>query len=162
MVKEIHSINEIIWFRSANLIGSWDVLSFYDLKAVGHTQGFSRATSLATLYHKAVHLFCVFFVICICLCLSCSPVVTCWERADLLALLYVMFSWAFVTFLLSHGALGQVWYLIVSIPDLRLLSNRYLSWVTIKPSVYPFNTQILHDCVLDQNVNAFKECICVM
>ena len=49
---------------------------------------------------------------------SCSLVVTRWERVDLLALLYVMFS--FVTF--PFGVLGQVWYLIVLIPDLSLLS----------------------------------------
>ena len=43
------------------------------------------------------------FVVCVCLCqtvmfVSCSLKVTCWERADLLALLYVMFSCDFVTF----------------------------------------------------------------
>ena len=42
---------------------------------------------------------------------------------DLLALLYVMFSCVFVTF--PYGVLGQVWYLIVSIPDLCLLSYFY-------------------------------------
>ena len=51
---------------------------------------------------------------------KCSLVVTCWERADLLASLYVMFSSVFVTF--PYSVLGQVWYLIVSIPDLCLLS----------------------------------------
>ena len=67
----------------------------------------------------------MFFFVCY-LCLSsvmsvyCSLVVTCSERADLLALLYVMFSCAFVTF--PYGVLCQVWYLIVSIPDLCLLS----------------------------------------
>ena len=50
----------------------------------------------------------------------CSLVVTCWERANLLALLYVMFSCVFVTFLC--GVLGQVCYLVVSIPNLCLLS----------------------------------------
>ena len=49
----------------------------------------------------------------------CSLMVTCWEWADLLALLCVMFSWVFVTF--PYGVLGQVWYLIVLIPDLCLL-----------------------------------------
>ena len=48
-----------------------------------------------------------------------SLVVTCWERADLLALLYVIFLCVFVTF--SHGVLGQLSYLIVSISDLCLL-----------------------------------------
>ena len=46
--------------------------------------------------------------------------VTYWKRADLLALLYVMFSCVFVTF--PCGFLGQVWYLIVSIPALCLLT----------------------------------------
>ena len=54
------------------------------------------------------------------LSVHCSLVVTCWERADLLALLYVMFSCVFVTF--PCGVLGRVWYLIVSIPDLCLLT----------------------------------------
>ena len=45
---------------------------------------------------------------------------SCWERAGLLALLYVMFYCVFVTF--RCGVLGQVWYLIVSIPDLYLLT----------------------------------------
>ena len=46
--------------------------------------------------------------------------VTCWERADLLALLCVMFYCVFVTF--PCVVLGQVKCLIVSIPDLCLLS----------------------------------------
>ena len=54
------------------------------------------------------------------LSVHCSLVVTCWERADLLALLYVMFYCVFVTF--PCGVLGQVLCLIVSIPDLCLLS----------------------------------------
>ena len=52
-----------------------------------------------------------------------SLVVTCWERDDLLALLYVVIYCAFVTF--PCGVLGQVWCLIVSIPGLAffLTSN---------------------------------------
>ena len=45
-------------------------------------------------------------------------VVTCWERADLLARLWCLL-WV------CHfpiGILGQVWYLIVSIPDLCTLT----------------------------------------
>ena len=53
----------------------------------------------------------------------CSLVVTCWERADIFALLYVMFSCVFVTF--PYGVLGQVCYLIVLIPYLCLLFNFY-------------------------------------
>ena len=40
-------------------------------------------------------------------------VVTCWERANLLAL---------VCGVCKFGILGQVWYLIVSIPDLCTLA----------------------------------------
>ena len=43
----------------------------------------------------------------------------CWERANLLALLCVVVSCVVVTF--RCGLLGQVWYLIVSIPDFCLL-----------------------------------------
>ena len=68
----------------------------------------------------------LFFVFRVFLCYAvlhvsvpCSLVVTCWERADLLDLLSVIFSCVFVSF--PYGVLGKVWYLIVSIPDLCLL-----------------------------------------
>ena len=56
-----------------------------------------------------------FCIICVCLChtvvsVSFSLVVTCWERVDLLTLIYVMFSCVF-------GVLCQVWYLVLSIPN---------------------------------------------
>ena len=41
--------------------------------------------------------------------------VTCWKRADLLAFVGYVYC-IFVTF--SCGILGEVWYLIVSFPDL--------------------------------------------
>ena len=44
--------------------------------------------------------------------------ITCWEKADLLDLLCVVFSCVFVTF--PYGFPGRVWYLIVLIPDLCL------------------------------------------
>ena len=50
----------------------------------------------------------------------CSLVVTCWERANFLALFSVMFYCGYVTF--PYGILGQVWNLIVSIPDLCLVT----------------------------------------
>ena len=49
----------------------------------------------------------------------CCLVVNCWERADLLALVGNV-SCIFVTF--PCPILGQLWYLIVSVPDLCLLS----------------------------------------
>ena len=58
------------------------------------------------------------FLSCVChafASVNCCLVVTCWERADLLALIE-MFNRLFVAF--PCGILGQVWYLIVSIPDL--------------------------------------------
>ena len=54
-----------------------------------------------------------------CLFIVHSLVVTFLERANLLALLYVMISYVFVTF--PCGVLVRVWYLIVSIPNLYLL-----------------------------------------
>ena len=45
----------------------------------------------------------------------CCLVLTCWERADLLAHVGDVYC-IFVTF--PCGILGQVWYLIVSFPDL--------------------------------------------
>ena len=64
------------------------------------------------------------FHVCLCyavLSVPCSLVITGWERAGLLALLCVVFSCVFVTFL--YGVLGQVWYLIVLIPELCLPLN---------------------------------------
>ena len=52
--------------------------------------------------------------------LFCSLVVTCWERADPLALLYAMFNCVYVNF--PCDFLGQVWCLIVSTPYLCPLS----------------------------------------
>ena len=60
----------------------------------------------------------VLFMYCACHAFAsvrCCLVVTCWERADLLALVCDVYC-VFVTF--PCGILGQVWYLIVSFPDL--------------------------------------------
>ena len=64
----------------------------------------------------------VFFVLCVFHASSsvhCCLVVTCGERADLLALVGDVYC-IFVTF--PYGILGQVWYLIVLFPDLCRLS----------------------------------------
>ena len=53
--------------------------------------------------------------------ISCSLVVTCWERVDLLAPLYVMLSCCFCHLPIPYHVLGHVWYLIVSIPGLCFL-----------------------------------------
>ena len=49
--------------------------------------------------------------------------ITCWERTDLFALLYVAFSCVFVTF--PYGVSGQVKYLIELISDLCLILYIY-------------------------------------
>ena len=59
--------------------------------------------------------------------IHCCLVVICWERAGLLALVGDIYC-IFVTF--PCCILGQVWYLIVSFPDLCRLSyfEEILSW----------------------------------
>ena len=52
--------------------------------------------------------------------ISCSLVVTCWERADLLSPLYVMFFCFFCHLPIPYHVLGHVCYLIVLIPYLCL------------------------------------------
>ena len=59
------------------------------------------------------------FVICVCLyhtvmSLSCSLVVTCWEKAGLCDVFLCVVRF-------PYDVLGQLWYLIVSIPDICLL-----------------------------------------
>ena len=64
------------------------------------------------------------------LSVHCSLVVTCWERANLLAPLYAMFNCVFVT--LPCGVLGQVCYLIVLNPEFCLLTY----FVVTNPAFY--------------------------
>ena len=62
------------------------------------------------------------------------------KKADLLALLNVMFSYVFVTF--PYGVLGQACYLVVSISDLRFLHfvlgllYLWLVWVSASLFIY--------------------------
>ena len=63
--------------------------------------------------------FCLVFAMPLCVSVYLCLVVTCWVRADILALVCDVW-YVFVTF--PCGILGQVWYLIVSIPDLCSLS----------------------------------------
>ena len=63
--------------------------------------------------------FCYLCFVLVChtvLSVHCSIVVSCWEGADLMALLHVTSSSVFVTF--PYGVLGPEWYLIALIPDL--------------------------------------------
>ena len=60
-------------------------------------------------------LFCLVFVMSLCASVYMCFGVTCWERADLLALVCVCHF--------PIGILGQVWYLIVSILDICTLTD---------------------------------------
>ena len=73
-----------------------------------------------------------------------SFVVTCWERVNLLALLCVIFV-VFLSLSLSYGVLGQVWYLIVSIPDLCLLTYFYIFAISTEISCAGPNILFIRD-----------------
>ena len=97
----------------------------FQSEAIHKTKNHSGINTIITILHFSLVLLLLwifFFQICVSSLsvILCILVVTCWERADLLAPLYVMFACVFVTF--PYGVLGQVWYLIVSIPHLYLLS----------------------------------------
>ena len=64
-------------------------------------------------------LFCLVFAMYLCLSVYMCFVVTCWKRADLLALVCGV---QLLVCLFPISILGQVWYLIVSIPDLCTLT----------------------------------------
>ena len=66
---------------------------------------------MSQLLMLAFYINCVALLLCICF--------TCWGRADLLALLYMVFYCVFVTF--PCGVLGRVWCLILSIPEISSL-----------------------------------------
>ena len=73
---------------------------------------------------------------------SSSLVVTCCERADLFALLFLMFYCIFVTF--PYGVVGQVWYLIVPIPDLCLLPFYFLIIYLVFTTLHTGHAMGLH------------------
>ena len=64
-------------------------------------------------------LFCLMFAMSLCPSVYMCFVVTCWERADLLALVCGVYLWV-NNFLI--GILCWVWYLIISTPDLCTLT----------------------------------------
>ena len=80
---------------------------------------------------------CFFFASCVSHTFApvhCCLMVTCWERADLLALVGDVYC-IFVTF--PCGILCQVWYLIVSFPDLCRLSYFVIRSNTFFTSIKP-------------------------
>ena len=66
--------------------------------------------------------------------------VTCWERADLLALVGDVYC-IFGTF--PCGILGQVWYLIVLFPNLCLVALLGGNFVNIIPPGCPNKNKVL-------------------
>ena len=66
------------------------------------------------------HVFlCLVFAMLLYASVYTCPVVTCWESADFLALICGVLLWVCY---FPIGILGQVWYLILSIPDLCTLT----------------------------------------
>ena len=81
--------------------------------------------------------------------------VTCWERADLLALLYVMFL-VFVTF--PYGVLGQVWYFIVSNLDFCLSITLYIvNNGQFKGNVTPLQYELASDAINFLTLNSIGD-----
>ena len=81
--------------------------------------------SLSYPYMMQLSLFIRSFILSLCASVYMCFVVTCWERADLLALVRGVYCE------FPIGILGQVWYLIVSIPDLCTLTYFYLHLITL-------------------------------
>ena len=78
-----------------------------------------RSKAVLLLWIFYVFFFCLAFVMPLCASVYMCLVVICWERSDLLALVCGVLLWV------CHfpiGILGQVWYLIVSIPNLCTLT----------------------------------------
>ena len=75
-------------------------------------------------------------------------VLTCWKSDSLLALLFVIFYCVFATF--PYGVLGQVWYLIVSIPDLCFLTyldESKFKIITVSCLGFRQSTCVSLDCI---------------
>ena len=85
--------------------------------------------------------FCPVFAMPLCASVYMCLVVTCWERADLLDLVWWCLT---VTSRFPIGILGQVKYLIVLIPDLCTLTYFYINivifWLSWLISVSPFSS----------------------
>ena len=88
------------WFKPSSKIFYWPF------------QGGTSFVDLLCFFRSCV---CYAFVS-VCLCVPWGP---CWDRADLLALVCGVQLWVCY---FPIGILGQVWYLIVSIPDLWILT----------------------------------------
>ena len=112
----IHSV-----VSKTELVAHWGEKKSFNLKAL----------SFESFCGSFMFLFCLVFAMSLCTSVYMCFVVTCWEGADLLALVCGVLLWV------CHfpiGILGQVWYLIVSIPDLCTLTYSVYVWSFIKIS----------------------------
>ena len=123
------------------LVWLWQFLVIFtyfcmNLKRHFNNNNFKKSCKIFTDRSKAVLLLCIFCVLHAFASLQCCLVVTCWERADLLALVGDVYCIS-VTF--PCDILGQVWYLIVSFPDLcRLSYFVHLSSLMLSHMIYSF------------------------
>ena len=83
-------------------------------------------------------LVCLYYTV---LSVPCSLVITCWERADLLALFVCEFPCVFFTF--PYDITGQVWNLILSIPGLYPLVYLHYSTNSLYDSVAVYSFLLL-------------------
>ena len=86
-------------------------------------------------------LFCLVFAMSLCVSGYMCLVVTCWERADLLALVCGVYLWVCH---FSIGILGRMWYLIVSILD--LCNSTFFHPTNGLPAIRHLNDQSLVVC----------------
>ena len=100
--------------------------------------------------------FCLVFAMPLCTSVYMCLVVTCWERADLLALVCGVSLWV------CHfpiGILGQVWYLIVSIPGLCTLTYFGTYRISVaRGKIFGLFSYLL--CVCEQLKAQVSLCIC--
>ena len=88
-------------------------------------------------------LFCLVFAMSLCASVYMCFVVTCWERADFLALLCVRNF--------PIGILGHVWYLIVSIPDLCTLTY-FVHEIQMRPWLFLWSNAETHSRHLGDSI----------
>ena len=88
----------------------------------------------------------------------CCLMATCWERADILAFVGDAYC-IFVTF--PCGILGQVWYLIVSFPELCCLSyfGQVHKFHMKGPQVKSYSCEMRTKYVLKRVSFGSKDCI---
>ena len=113
---DLYVLGEDSWI-SQDLSCEPNIYVSWSREAISHTVSFLLTVPRQYLVLD-LFIVCLSLLIMFCLCHVAlwSPV---WKERTFFALLYAMFSCVFVSF--PHDILGQLWYLLVSIPDLCLL-----------------------------------------